>query len=69
MTKRKIVRTYMDRLYCDKCGKEMEREKNEDLLFYFTMDIDYHYSCPACGDKQSSPYLYPLLVQHEGELV
>lgn len=69
MVKKKKVRTYCERLYCDECGTEMEKKDDADPLFLLSMDKQYKYGCPKCKAEQSSYTLYPRMIYHEGELV
>lgn len=69
MVRTKIVRTYIERLYCDECSAEMEQDNDTDLIFLLSMDKTYHYNCPKCGAKAEKADCYPKLIYREGELV
>ena len=53
--------TYIERLFCDKCGEEM---KQDDLVFC-TYPAQYCYFCPKCGSVEYSIIKYPNIVYKE----
>lgn len=61
MEKRIEVKTYMFRLYCDKCGTEMER----DTIVLTSNPPTYQYECPKCGHIEKSNKCYPFLDREE----
>lgn len=54
MIRKREVRTYEARLYCDKCHAEMELL--ETLLSY---PPQYVYTCPKCGEEVTMNEKYP----------
>ena len=53
----KEVKTYITRLYCDKCNQEMMI----DPIILNSNPPQFSYSCPQCGGKVTSykQYTYP----------
>ena len=56
MVKSNEVKTYIEKLYCDNCGKEMIMS-DMVLLSYPTQ---YIYKCPKCEIEITSEIQYPL---------
>ena len=62
MEKRKQVKVYEVRLYCDECGEEMKEVEPGVVLF--SQPLKYAYYCvnPECSSKGKKVYstrLYP----------
>lgn len=62
MEKRKQVKVYEIRLYCDECGEEMKEVEPGVVLF--SQPLKYAYYCvnPECSSKGKKVYstrLYP----------
>ena len=57
MVKKTEVRTYINRLYCDKCGTEMETSP----VVLTTYPPQYQYKCPKCGECTVSTNSYPYI--------
>ena len=55
MIKGKEVKVYMDRLYCDKCGEEMEFTG----MVLTSYPPRYPHSCPKCGHRETLKDKYP----------
>ena len=63
MIKEKEVKCVMKKLYCDKCGTEMQTNG-----FVFTVCPPlYSYKCPQCGYKETTSDNYPHIVYVEIE--
>ena len=58
MIDHKKLEVYEERLYCDRCGCEMECSNMAGM----TCPPTYFYSCPKCGEKVESKTLYPAIV-------
>lgn len=48
------VETYMELLFCDKCGKRMK----EQSRCYLTNPMQFVYKC-ECGEEKTLPYSIP----------
>ena len=55
MEVKKEVKTYVTRLYCDKCNQEMII----DPIVLTSYPPQFSYSCPQCGGKVTSYKKYP----------
>ena len=55
MIKKVEVKTFAERLYCDKCGEEMK--PTEIVLTSYPMQ--YPYQCPNCGHRETTSVQYP----------
>ena len=61
MIEKKEVKTYIVRLYCNKCGNEME-----STGFVLTSYPEqYPYKCPNCGRETTATELYPKIEYQE----
>lgn len=58
MVKQHEVKTYIERLYCDKCGAEMECVTRQCAPAY-------RYVCPDCGAQVTMYEYYPQEVKEE----
>lgn len=58
MIKQHEVKTYIERIYCDKCGTEMERVSRKYAAAY-------RYMCPNCGEQVTVYECYPREVIEE----
>ena len=56
MIKKHEVKTYIERIYCDKCGAEMERVSRQYAPVY-------RYLCPDCGAQVTLYECYPREVE------
>ena len=62
MEKRKQVKVYEVRLYCDECGEEMKEVEPGVVLCSFPPKYAYHCvnsECSSKGRKVYSTHLYP----------
>ena len=57
MIKKFETKQYLEVLYCDKCGKEME----SDNFVYATFPPTYKYNC-ECGNTCTNSKLYPQII-------
>lgn len=57
MVKRQKVESYIEKLYCDKCGREMKPTG----LCYSTYPEQYEYRC-ECGQMRCSTKRFPQIV-------
>ena len=55
MIKKVEVKTFAERLYCDKCGKEMKSAE----ITLATYPMQYPYQCPNCGHRETTIVQYP----------
>jgi uncharacterized Zn finger protein len=59
--RRKEVKTFVERAYCEACGTEMEMQP-----FVYTTDPPiYTYKCPKCGKIVESRETYPRTVHED----
>ena len=58
MVKETETKTFVEELYCDKCGTEMEQRGE----VYLTDPPQYPYRCPKCGYEVIMSILYPRTV-------
>ena len=58
MVKEKKAETFVEELYCDKCGTEMEQRGG----VYLTDPPRYPYKCPKCGYEVVMSAYYPRTV-------
>ena len=57
MERLKIIDVLVDKLYCDKCGTEMQSYG----MVYTTFPAQYPYICPLCDNKTiSTEGTYPI---------
>lgn len=61
MVKEKSAKVYVEHLYCDKCGTEMEHTG----VVINTYPAIYPYKCPKCGWEVEMSELYPKTVFKE----
>ena len=65
MTEKLEAKTYITRLYCDKCfqkdGSKNEMKQGEIALVIFSSK--YNYTCPVCNDLIQDIHSYPLVVR------
>lgn len=61
MLDKKEVKTYIVRLYCNNCEREMESTGAASL----SSPIQFHYECPNCGWKTTETELYPKVEYQE----
>lgn len=62
MEKRKQVKVYEIRLYCDECGEEMKEVEPGVVLFSQPLKYTYYCVNPECSSKGKKVYstrLYP----------
>lgn len=55
MIKSEKVNVYMDRLYCDECGEEMEFTG----MVLASHPPQYPHACPKCGHRTMAVEKYP----------
>ena len=55
MVKKTEVKTFINRIYCDKCGTEMRTSP----VLLTTYPPQYQYECPKCGELLTSTVCYP----------
>ena len=55
MIKEDKVEVFQQRLYCDKCGTEMEFTR----MTLSTYPMQYPHKCPICGYKEIVHCVYP----------
>ena len=55
MIKKVEVKTFVERLYCDKCGEEMKSTE----IALVSYPIQYPYQCPNCGHSETTNIQYP----------
>lgn len=58
MIKKVEVKTFAEKLYCDKCGEEMKLNEM-GLVTYLTYPMQYPYQCPNCGHEETTSVQYP----------
>lgn len=58
MVKEVEVKVFEERLYCDKCGTEMEHNG----MVLCSYPPRYPYECPSCGWHTTSTTKYPNIV-------
>ena len=58
MIKKVEVKTFVERLYCDKCGEEMKFHEM-GLVAGLTYPIPCIHQCPNCGHREATNVLYP----------
>lgn len=62
MTRKRQAKTYVTRLYCDKCfqdrNSEIEMERNDVVLTSYP--VKYQYACPNCEFAVMSTSFYPV---------
>lgn len=58
MEKKFVAKPVYVKLFCDKCGKEMELSNTIGGAYFA---IEYVYSCPNCNEKIRSLKKYPYL--------
>lgn len=56
--KRAPVAVFMEYLYCDECGAEMETTG----FALLSKPPQYPHGCPKCGAEQTHPHAYPRTV-------
>lgn len=59
MTKKHKVKTYIERLYCDKCMVEM---KCISVIDTIGISVSYEYKCPCCNETVTLNEFYPRTV-------
>lgn len=59
MIKKHEVKTCLERLYCDKCGAEMQCVSK-------TFAPKYRYLCHNCGEQVTVDEFYPREIKEEG---
>ena len=57
MIKKTEVKTFEERLYCDKCGEEM-KFTGMALCSY---PMQYPHQCPNCGHRETTMVQYPYI--------
>ena len=55
MIKKSYVRTYINELYCDKCGAKMEATNDQVLTVW---PPKYTYICLTCGNTEVTSAIY-----------
>ena len=63
MIDKKEAKTYIVRLYCNKCGNEMASTG----VVHTSYPIQYPYKCPNCGWKTTANERYPKIEYQEIE--
>ena len=58
MIKEDKVEVFQQRLYCDKCGTEMEFTG----MALPTYPMQYPHKCPKCGYSENASCVYPNIV-------
>lgn len=59
------TKTFIERLYCDNCGTEMQSTG----IALTTYPAQYPHKCPNCGEQVTMMELYPRSVFKEAEEV
>lgn len=62
MIKKHEVKTYIERLYCDRCGVEVDCKIVLHDIGSFTRFI---YECPFCGKQVVTSLYYPRKITEE----
>ena len=62
MIKKHEVKTYIERLYCDKCGAEMNCKS---VVGWVGGSSTFIYGCPYCGEQVEVDKHYPREVKEE----
>lgn len=57
MIKSKEVKVYQDKLYCDKCGTEMEFTG----MALTSYPMQYPHMCPKCDYRETHHVVYPTI--------
>lgn len=61
MIKSKEVKVYQDKLYCDKCGTEMEFTG----MALTSYPMQYPHMCPKCDYRETRHVVYPTIRYEE----